>query len=196
MLDAVADDVDRAAAAQALAEGVGLGSYRFLRYKSDPKPSQLSKVVVVTRGGARIRAALDRGTRVAEAVTWARDLVNEPAAGKSPADIVALARSLARGAGLKVKVFSGEQLVRERMGGVLGVGEGSDRPPQFLRLEYAPAGARGNSGVRRQGRGVRLRRPVVEDRGRHGDHEDRHVGRGRGDRGDGRAARPRRENER
>jgi leucyl aminopeptidase len=41
-----------------------------------------------------------------------------------------------------VKVFAGEQLERERMGGVLGVGNGSDRPPRFLRLEYAPTGAR------------------------------------------------------
>ena len=39
-------------------------------------------------------------------------------------------------------MFAGEQLERERMGGVLGVGEGSERPPRFLRLEYAPAGAR------------------------------------------------------
>jgi leucyl aminopeptidase len=142
LLDAVADDVDKPTAAQALAEGVGLGAYKFLRYKSDAKPSRLSTVVVVTRGGARVRAALERGTRVAEAVAWARDLINEPAAAKSPADIVALARGLARTAGLKVKVFTGDQLVRERMGGVLGVGEGSERPPQFLRLEYAPAGAR------------------------------------------------------
>jgi leucyl aminopeptidase len=43
---------------------------------------------------------------------------------------------------LKVKVFAGDQLERERMGGVLGVGNGSDRPPRFLRLEYAPAGAK------------------------------------------------------
>ncbi len=28
------------------------------------------------------------------------------------------------------------------MGGVLGVGNGSERPPRFVRLEYAPSGAR------------------------------------------------------
>jgi len=40
-------------------------------------------------------------------------------------------------------VFAGEQLVRARMGGVLGVGNGSDRPPRFLRLEFAPPRAKG-----------------------------------------------------
>src|SRR5947209_5460315 len=142
LLDAIASDADRGAAAQALAEGVGLGSYQFLRYKSDPKPSRLERVLVVGRGGARARAGLERGARIAEAVAWARDLINEPAAAKSPEDVAELARKIARGSGLKVKVLAGEQLERERMGGVLGVGNGSHRPPRFVRLEYAPPGAR------------------------------------------------------
>jgi leucyl aminopeptidase len=142
LLDAAAPGVDRVAAAQAFAEGVSLGAYQFLRYKSEPKPSRLERVVVVGRGGARVAAALDRGRRIGEAVAWARDLVNEPAAGKSPDDIAALARKVARASGLKVKVLADEQLERERMGGVIGVGKGSQRPPRFVRLEYAPPGAR------------------------------------------------------
>jgi leucyl aminopeptidase len=125
-----------------LAEGVVLGTYQFLRYKSDPKPSKLATVYVLSRPGARLRAGLDRGARVAEAITWARDLVNEPAAAKSPADVADIARRLGRASGLKVKVFEGEQLERERMGGVLGVAEGSERPARFVRLEYAPRGAK------------------------------------------------------
>jgi leucyl aminopeptidase len=142
VLDAVPGDVDRAAAAQAFAEGVVLGSYQFWRYKSDGKPSRLEEVTVVTRGGARVRAGLERGARIGEAVAWARDLINEPAAAKSPEHVADLARKVARASGLKCKVFAGEQLERERMGGVLGVGNGSSRPPRFVRLEYAPAGAR------------------------------------------------------
>ncbi|HYL51834.1 MAG TPA: leucyl aminopeptidase [Acidimicrobiia bacterium] len=152
LLDAIASDADRGAAAQALAEGVRLGSYQFLRYKSDAKPSRLERVLVVGRGGARARAGLERGARIAEAVAWARDLINEPAAAKSPEDVAELARKIARGSGLKVKVLAGEQLERERMGGVLGVGNGSHRPPRFVRLEYAPPGARATLGL--VGKGV------------------------------------------
>jgi len=142
LLDAISTDVDRAAAAQAFAEGAVLGNYQFLRYKSDAKPWKLSTVVVVARANARVRAGLERGAVVGGAVAWARDLVNEPAAAKSPADIADIARKVARASGLKVKVLAGEQLEQERMGGVLGVGNGSQRPPRFLRLEYAPRGAR------------------------------------------------------
>jgi leucyl aminopeptidase len=143
LLDAVAPDVDRGLAAQAFAEGVALGSYQFLRYKSDAKPSKLAQVQVVGRPNAKVRAGLARGIRIAEAVAWARDLINEPAAAKSPADVAELARKIGRACGLKVKVMGNEELVRERMGGVLGVGEGSERPPRFLRLEHAPPNARG-----------------------------------------------------
>ncbi|HWS45610.1 MAG TPA: leucyl aminopeptidase [Acidimicrobiia bacterium] len=142
VLEAVAPDVDRGAAAQALAEGVCLGAYQFLRYKSEAIPSQLARVAVVGRPSARVRAGLARGARIAAAVAWARDLINEPAAAKSPADVAEAARKLARTTGVKVKVLAGEQLEAERMGGVLGVGQGSQRPPRFLRLEYAPKGAR------------------------------------------------------
>ena len=142
LLDAAPDSIDAADAAQAIAEGVALGSYQFLRYKGDATPTKLERVVVLGRANAKVRAGLERGARIADAVAWARDLVNEPAAAKSPAEIADLARSIARSSGLKVKVFAGEQLERARMGGVIGVGTGSDRPPRFVRLEYAPAGAR------------------------------------------------------
>ncbi|HWC12271.1 MAG TPA: M17 family peptidase N-terminal domain-containing protein, partial [Acidimicrobiales bacterium] len=67
-----------AAAAAALAEGAVLGTYRFVRYKGDPRPCRLERLVVVGSGPG-LRAALDRGARVAAAVALARDLVNEPA---------------------------------------------------------------------------------------------------------------------
>jgi leucyl aminopeptidase len=120
---------------------VSLGAYQFLKYKREPAASKLGRVVVLGAANARVKAGLQRGARVAEAVAWARDLVNEPAGAKAPDDIAAAARRVARASGLKVKVLAGPQLERERMGGVIGVGQGSDRPPRFVRLAYEPAGA-------------------------------------------------------
>ena len=62
LLEATADGVEKAAAAQALAEGVLLGGYQFVEYKSDAKISELSR-------GRRARtgrsAASRRGSTVA-----------------------------------------------------------------------------------------------------------------------------------
>ena len=143
LLDARSPETDPAAAAQALAEGIVLGAYRFTRYRAAAKPSALKRVRVVHRATAGLRAAVARGVRVGEAVCLARDLVNEPAEAKSPDAVARIARRVGRQSGLKVQVLSGEQLVSERMGGVLGVGGGSDRPPRFVRLEWSPPRARG-----------------------------------------------------
>jgi leucyl aminopeptidase len=142
LVDAAPDSLDRGDAAQALAEGVTLGAYQFLAYKSDAKPSRLARVQVLGRANTKVRDGLARGSRIADAVVWARNLVNEPAEAKSPDTVVKLARALARANGLTVRVWGGEQLVRERLGGVIGVGVGSDRPPRFMRLAYEPRGAR------------------------------------------------------
>jgi leucyl aminopeptidase len=42
-----------------------------------------------------------------------------------------------------VQVLDVAQLRQQRLGGVLGVGQGSEQAPRFLKLTYAPSGARG-----------------------------------------------------
>jgi leucyl aminopeptidase len=142
LLDAAPRSIDRAEGAQALAEGVALGGYQFLRYKGDPKPSKLTEVVLLSRGASTMRHALDRAATISAAVAWARDLVNEPSIAKSPADVADAIRKLVRGTGVKVQVWSGERLEREELGGIVGVGQGSERSPRLVRLEFAPPGAR------------------------------------------------------
>ncbi|MFN8035263.1 MAG: leucyl aminopeptidase [Acidimicrobiia bacterium] len=141
LLDAAPKSVDRAAAAQAIAEGASLGAYQFLKYKGDAPKSKLRRVLLAGRGGAAVRRALDRGAVVAGAVCWARDLVNEPAEAKSPALLAAAARRVLRDTGVRLSVLDDRQLAEQGLGGILGVGKGSQRPPRLLKMVYAPRGA-------------------------------------------------------
>jgi leucyl aminopeptidase len=136
-------ELDAVDAAQAVAEGFVLGGYQYLQYKGDATPSKLKKVTVLGSGGAAVRAAVVRGGTIGDAVTWARDMVNTPSKEKSPADMVAAAKKLLRGTGVTVQVLDVRQLETQRMGGVLGVGQGSEQAPRFLKMTYAPSGARG-----------------------------------------------------
>ncbi len=136
-------DLERPAAVQAVAEGFVLGSYQFLKYKADGDASKLAKVIVVGRSGARVDAALERGATVADAVTWARDMVNEPSGAKSPAAFAKAAKKLLTGKGVTVKVLSEAELKAERLGGVLGVGQGSANPPRLVKATYSPQGKKG-----------------------------------------------------
>ncbi len=128
------------AAGQAAAEGARLGAYRYTAFKSDPSPSSLSNLTVVGPGGARLQTAVDRGSRVAEAVALARDLANEPAGSLTPAKLADLAADVAASGGLQVTVLDEVAIANERLGGLLGVSRGSEQPPRLVELVYEPPG--------------------------------------------------------
>jgi leucyl aminopeptidase len=144
--------IERADAAQAVAEGFVLGSYQFLKYKAQSDTTRLEDVIIVGRSSAKITAALDRGATIADAVTWARDMVNEPSGAKSPAAFASAARSLLRGKGVTVKVMTEADIKAQGLGGVIGVGQGSANPPRLVKATYAPSGAKGS--VALVGKGV------------------------------------------
>ncbi len=149
---------DASASAHALAEGVTLGAYTFTKYKQRPidedsgKSSSLKRVVVLgdgaAKGGSRgsggsrsVKAALKRGQTFAEASNWARDLVNTPSIDATPEFLANQALSMAKGAGLKVKVWTKAELKRGGFGGILGVGSGSANEPRMVELTYSGAAA-------------------------------------------------------
>jgi len=134
---------DLAAAMQATVEGMVLGAYRFDRYKTAKAAPRLTRVTVL--GSARANAtaareAIRRGRIVAEAVCWARDLVNTPAGDMPPAQIAREAQKMARQVGLRCKVWGKPELERGGFGGILGVGAGSVNPPRLIELSYSGAG--------------------------------------------------------
>jgi len=93
----------------------------------------------VLDGRAEVRRGVDRGAVVATAAIWARDHVNEPPDMQSPAQFVAAARRLLAGTGVRIEVLTENQIRAQRLGGVAGVGQGSARPPRFLKISYEPA---------------------------------------------------------
>ncbi|MBM3672097.1 MAG: leucyl aminopeptidase [Actinobacteria bacterium] len=142
------------AAAGAFAEGVILGSYKFLEYKSEGEQTKLRKVSLASTGGAKVQAALKRAQVITEAVAWARDMVNEPAGAKSPTEFAAAARRLLTGKGVRVTILNEAQMRTQKMGGVLGVGQGSVRPPRFVKVVYEPTGKKARGTLALVGKGV------------------------------------------
>ncbi len=146
LLEAAPAGAESSAAAQAVAEGVHLGAYEFLRYKPEGKPTLLAKVVALGGGSpAAVKAGLARGSAIAGAVIRARDLVNEPGGSLSAVDFAAEAVKVGKVAGLKVTVLDEAAIKRLKLGGLLGVNRGSTEPPRFVKLEYVPTKrAKGN----------------------------------------------------
>ena len=152
LLGALAAGDSSAKAAQAIAEGLVLGGYRFATFKSDPKPSALRQVTLVGGGGQRVQAAIDRGIVLGEAVSWARDLVNEPGGTLTPNELAKRAVKAGERAGFSVTVWDEKEIRKEKLGGLLGVNRGSTLAPRFLLLSYEPEKPRGT--VALVGKGV------------------------------------------
>ncbi len=128
-------------AAQAVAEGFLLGQYRFAKYRSEPEEVATERLRLFGGDAARVGAQAARGTEVAEAVALARDLVNEPAAGKPPATLAALAEGLADDPRIRVKVHDESDIIEGGFGGLAGVAAGAHVPPRLVEVWYEPAGA-------------------------------------------------------
>ena len=134
-------------ALRALLPQLAQADYAFERYKSRRKPRAAAGSLTILpppRAGSAAgwrSAAREAGT-VAGASAWARDLGNTPANDLGPAELAREVKAMALGRRISLSVLHRRDLVRERMGGILGVNAGSARPPLLLVGQYRPGRAR------------------------------------------------------
>ncbi len=126
-----------------LSEGVLLGDYQFLKYKTEntqENPYQgLTKVelLVTTRLQAIRRSAVKAGNS-ANSVITARDMANEPGNGWTASHFAKHAMELAKNLQLRCTILERKDMVDLGMGGIVAVNQGSEEPPKIIILEYVP----------------------------------------------------------
>jgi leucyl aminopeptidase len=87
-----------------------------------------------------------------QAVSLARELVNTPPCDLYPETFAARAREVAGASGVECTVLDEYQLEKERMGSLLAVARGSERPPRLVVLRYR--GKQGGKTLGLVGKGV------------------------------------------
>lgn len=130
-----------AATSVRIAEAAVAGNYAWQTFKAedDRSPAAVSWTLV----GPAVDAAAVRASAVrTKWQSWARDLVNGPAADIYPESLAAKARELAALPGVTVEVWDFEKCRAEGLVGVVAVGQGSDRKGVLIHVRYRPAGAR------------------------------------------------------
>ena len=122
---------------QALAEGIVMGSYRLLDFKSEPSKPSLRKIVI--HSGSDFNRGAKEGEWVGKGNILARRLQDTPANLMRPRDLVAEARKIARGASeVTVKIIDEAEMKKQGMGALLGVSQGSSEPAYLIHLSYKP----------------------------------------------------------
>jgi leucyl aminopeptidase len=143
---ALALPADDAASAVAVAEGALLGAYTYTRYRSADGAAQpvASIEVVTTRAkDAAATQGVARAEVLAAAVHATRDLVNAAPNHLYPEAFTEAARAAAKGVkGVRITVLDEKALAAGGYGGLVGVGQGSLRPPRLVKVAYSPSRAR------------------------------------------------------
>ena len=136
-----------AAAAGAFVEGYLLGAYRFDRYKANGQRAKTKEVRLILAKAADergVKSAVSRAEVLAEGTALARDVTNTPAGDFTPESFATEARKIAKSLPLTVRVLGEKELRAGKYGGIIGVGQGSDKPPRLVEIRYKPAGAKKN----------------------------------------------------
>ena len=118
---------------QPMGEGLVLGSYQFLDYKTkDDENFELDSASVIGCDSDEI----SKGTEIGKAVCFSRDLSNHPGNVTTPTRLADAARKISDQAGMELTIFDRKEFTEMGMGGLAGVAQGTDEPPKFIILEY------------------------------------------------------------
>jgi leucyl aminopeptidase len=127
--------------ARAVVESSHLALYEFREYRSKPPEDTVDVEMLVLIGhddtpNPDLENSVAVGHLAAECAVFCRDLGNTPAWDATPTWIAEMAEQVAEETGLMLTVLEHEDMVREGMGGLLGVARGSAQPPKLVVLEH------------------------------------------------------------
>ncbi|KPK26357.1 MAG: peptidase M17 [Desulfobacterales bacterium SG8_35_2] len=136
--------LDKQETIECISEGLILGAYQFRKYKKTKEEDEITgaikEILIFTeKAGKDVLQGLNRGRIAALAGCSARDMANEPGNVWTPTKFADFGRKLAKKYNFTCRVFSKTDMLRLKMGGILGVNSGSAQPPKMVILEYKTA---------------------------------------------------------
>ncbi|MFZ9594836.1 MAG: leucyl aminopeptidase [Bdellovibrionia bacterium] len=150
-------------------EGLLLSSYEFDKYKTGSSPSSSNRssskderpaphsIDLVTEDPvlkSEMESELAKLQSLCDAVFLTRDWSNEPSNVGTPIYYATEAKKLAKTHGLQCRILTEADAQKEKMGLLLGVGQGSERESRVVVLEYKPKGVKNPKTVALVGKGV------------------------------------------
>ncbi|BCH33799.1 putative cytosol aminopeptidase [Mesorhizobium sp. L-8-10] len=123
------------------AAGMLLRAYVFDKYKTrkdengEKTPPRQVKITIHCADPAGARKAFAAAEAATGGVLLARDLVNEPANALGPVEFAMRAKELEK-LGVKVEVLTEKEIRKLGMGALMGVAQGSARPPRLVVMEW------------------------------------------------------------
>ena len=149
----VVDVANNGGATLALAEGLALANYKFVKYFTDSKAIPSLKSVKIYSNKLS-GSDVSEMAYVLDGTEKARTLVNEPLSFLTAVQLSKEIKNFGKEAGFKVEVLTKSKIESLKMGGLLGVNKGSLDPPTFNILEWKPKGAKNKKPYVLIGKGI------------------------------------------
>src|SRR3954470_12882545 len=124
---------------QSIAEGLAQGAWQYNEMKKpneDRKPALDRFDILAHDGPAELIAGHKLGEAIGAGQTFARGLQVLPGNVATPTYIANVARDLAQRYGFGVTILDKAAIIKEKMGALLAVAQGSAEEPRFIALEY------------------------------------------------------------
>ncbi len=137
----IVDNINQPLFALAVAEGMALGNYQFLKYLKNKKKEENSVKEIAILSKQLRQSDVNNLQNLVDAVCRARTLVNEPQSWLTATQLAKEFEKLGQEAGFKVNVWKKSKIEEHKMGGLLAVNMGSKQPPTFTIMEWKPNNA-------------------------------------------------------
>ncbi len=127
-------DFDLQKEAQIIAEDAIIGTYDFDKYKSKKNESRIEELIISTANELEtVEKSVRKGEIIANSMSFARNLINEPAQEIIPETLANVAKSIE---GIDVTVYNETQIQEMGLNAYYAVGKGSINPPRLIYMRY------------------------------------------------------------
>lgn len=137
-----------------------MAGFSFQEFLTEPKDGfpKIRTIFLTDVSSKDIKEGVARGMIIGKEVNRSRHIATMPGGVMTPEILARHARTSVKGLSVKVTVLDKKQMALREMGGILGVGMGSEAKPCFIILEYwgagRPVSGRKNKPVVLVGKGV------------------------------------------
>jgi leucyl aminopeptidase len=124
-------------AGQAIAEGSAQGAWQFSEMKKpEEKKAPLELMEVLSQDGTELSQGHTTGQAIGAGQTFARSIQVLPGNVCTPTFVAERARELAQRYGFDITVLDKAAIIKEKMGALMSVAQGSAEEPRFIAIEY------------------------------------------------------------
>ena len=133
-IDGDSFNLSKAGYTQAFVEGLVLGSYEFLEYKSKVKNE--NSLTAISICGKVSKDDINKGFVLGHSVSLARDLGNHPPNIQTPTDLANTAKGIAKAKNMKATIIDVKDFEKMNFGSFYGVARGAKTPAKMIIVEY------------------------------------------------------------